>query len=358
VAGHTRRFSGQEGWTDESRTCRSSDTIAVAFSCLAQTLPAQTITTFDVPGAVSTFPRGINAAGEITGSYRDSNRSHGFIRDAAGTITPFDVEGSLGTFPTAISLTGTVIGDYAYQVSNNFRGFVRDADGTISTIVFPGSAWTRPLSINNRGEIAGLYCLRPEGPSECAWAGFVRDARGNMTHILPMVDRVSINAQGEVAGSYFDEEADRWRAFVRDARGHIDTFEVGTGDSGAIDIERDGTIVGYYQDPAPNPPPDTPWHAFIREADGGVIMFDAPDAIATTVVSMNLLGEVTGQYSRQGGGSQGFVRGINGVVTTFSVPGSTQTSPQDISATGDIVGYYSVGNVAYGFVRAKERRPR
>jgi hypothetical protein len=58
---------------------------------------AQTITTFDAPGAGTgseqgTQPLSINAANEIVGSYTDVNYGyHGFIRAANGAITDIDI---------------------------------------------------------------------------------------------------------------------------------------------------------------------------------------------------------------------------------------------------------------------------
>src|ERR1051326_1778427 len=56
---------------------------------------AATITTFDVPGALLTYPASINDDGTITGSYEEDSTSHpiyGFNRAPAGTITTFRSE--------------------------------------------------------------------------------------------------------------------------------------------------------------------------------------------------------------------------------------------------------------------------
>src|SRR5947208_9506949 len=47
---------------------------------LSRSAGAQTITTFDVPGARDTTPRSINPAGAITGSYSDRIGRHGIVR--------------------------------------------------------------------------------------------------------------------------------------------------------------------------------------------------------------------------------------------------------------------------------------
>src|SRR5437899_3069863 len=58
---------------------------------LSRSAGAQTITTFDVPGARDTTPRSINPAGAITGSYSDVIGGHGFVRAPNGALTTFDV---------------------------------------------------------------------------------------------------------------------------------------------------------------------------------------------------------------------------------------------------------------------------
>jgi hypothetical protein len=52
-----------------------------------------TFTTIDVPGAVQTFPYGINATGQIVGDYKDAGGiSHGFLLDVNGSYTTLDAD--------------------------------------------------------------------------------------------------------------------------------------------------------------------------------------------------------------------------------------------------------------------------
>src|SRR5207249_4679597 len=99
-------------------------TILVALTISAP-LSAQTITTFDAPGAGTgafqgTFPFSpliMNPNGAITGWYTDSALvSHGFLRDRNGAFTTFDAPGAPGagpgTLPFAISPDGEITGFY------------------------------------------------------------------------------------------------------------------------------------------------------------------------------------------------------------------------------------------------------
>src|SRR5437660_5278419 len=127
---------------------------------LSRTANGATITTFDASGAgrgigQGTFPKGINAAGAITGAYLDgSNLNHGFLRASDGTIITFDVPGSIATGPFSINAAGAITGEYL-DASNRNHGFLRARDGTITTFDVPGAISTAAFSINPEGAIAG-----------------------------------------------------------------------------------------------------------------------------------------------------------------------------------------------------------
>jgi hypothetical protein len=96
-----------------------------------------TFTTFDVPGAGSTgflagtVALGMNAGGDISGLYTDTNGSrHGFTRTANGAITaPIDAPGAAttgmlsGTVLISINTLDDVTGTFA-DVNGVFHGFV------------------------------------------------------------------------------------------------------------------------------------------------------------------------------------------------------------------------------------------
>ncbi|MGH7484432.1 MAG: chitobiase/beta-hexosaminidase C-terminal domain-containing protein, partial [bacterium] len=194
-----------------------------------------TFTSFDVPGAGSsatqgTVPLSINAAGDITGCYVDANQVfHGFIRIAAtGTITaPINAPGAgtspskkgisfSGTVATSIDAGGEITGVYA-DTNGIHHGFVRAASGTITDpIDAPGAGTagvlpgTLPASINDSGIITGAY----EDASGVTH-GFVRAADGTITAPLDApgastsgmasgTAALSINATGQMTGTYVD----------------------------------------------------------------------------------------------------------------------------------------------------------
>ena len=101
--------------------------VVCLFAALAISVPtsAQTISTFDVPGAGTgvfqgngegTFPIGINVYGAITGYYIDSNFVfHGFLRAPDGSTTTFDAPGAgtgsfYGTLARGLNQEGAITG--------------------------------------------------------------------------------------------------------------------------------------------------------------------------------------------------------------------------------------------------------
>jgi hypothetical protein len=116
---------------------------------------------FEVPGALGTYPMSINASMAVTGYYYiSSTTTGGFLRDADGTITTFSVPGSLWTEPESINAAGDITGFYEV-VSGVPQGFVRYPDGHIVTFDPPGFRLNppeaQPVSINDFGVIAGNY---------------------------------------------------------------------------------------------------------------------------------------------------------------------------------------------------------
>src|SRR5215469_2519324 len=138
-----------------------------------------TTITFDPVGAEASVVNGINANGDVTGSYEDSAGIHGFVRTADGTITSFDPTGSQRTFSYAINGSNVIAG-YFINGSGTTSSFVRASDGTITTFDQPGSLGTKAYAINAKGAITGYYfddLMQPHG--------FVRTPDGKMISFDP-----------------------------------------------------------------------------------------------------------------------------------------------------------------------------
>ena len=121
--------------------------------------PQGGFTVFDPPGSVSNprYVTGISLVGEVTGYYSDLSTSttHGYIRSLLGTLSSFDVPGALSTSISSMNGLGSMTGSY-YDVSG-LHGFVRSPQGTVTTFDVPGGASTNAQSINDLGVVTGTY---------------------------------------------------------------------------------------------------------------------------------------------------------------------------------------------------------
>jgi hypothetical protein len=160
-------------------------------------LSAQTVTTFDAPGAGTdalqgTYATNLAPSGTIIGFSRDaSNARHGFIRSSDGSFTIFDAPNAgtgnfQGTRAYGLTPTGTITGFFIDSV-NAAHGYVRSNQGVITVFDAPGAGTgpfpegtfvTSPLGINPNGVIAGYY-----NDSAQVGHGFVRDKTGYLYHV-------------------------------------------------------------------------------------------------------------------------------------------------------------------------------
>ena len=118
----------------------------------------------DMPGATMTNPTGINASGQVTGSYESGDGEHGFIW-TNGTFETLDVPGATSTIPYAINDSGSVVGmslfwstDDNGNPRNEQAYFVKTGEN-IQILDFPGSlaGTTTITGINNSGQIVGNF---------------------------------------------------------------------------------------------------------------------------------------------------------------------------------------------------------
>src|SRR5262249_40892515 len=128
--------------------------VGVTGPAMAQ--PSCSFTLLDVPGSsqASAFALGINASGQIVGSYRDAAYlHHGFLYDQGG-YTTLDVPSSNYTHASGINASGQIVG--YYFAGTEVHGFLLD-QGSYTTLDVPGAIWTYAHGINASGQIVGTY---------------------------------------------------------------------------------------------------------------------------------------------------------------------------------------------------------
>jgi hypothetical protein len=343
----------------------------VLFAVLAIAVPSawgQTFTTFDPPGSQGTSPDSINPAGQIVGTYFDSNFvTHGFLHDTDGTITTFDAPSGTHLLPPLlITPQGLIVGTYSANFSTQI--FLRAKDGTITTLEIPspGAVFGGEVVANSAGAIAGgltdsngipggfirapsgkftlfefppafltfffnpnIVAMTPSGTilgsyfdSNGATHGFLRTIDGNFTTFDPPnaaafffggTTPTSINNSGTVAGFYFDTtQNSELRVFLRASNGVFSNFatpQVGTS-TGAASINSSGAVAGNVQNiNCPNFPCTIVPISFLRAPNGTVSSVNDPEAAqGTFVISINPAGVVIGNYIDENGVQHGFVR--------------------------------------------------
>jgi probable HAF family extracellular repeat protein len=252
-----------------------------------------TFTTVDVPGAVVTSVKGINATGEMVGVYGASNNGpvHGFL-SSGGNITTIDYPEADTTVVTGINDSGLMVGYAEFSGGLIVHGFSYDMQ-TFTTFDAPGQPQTYASGINNAGQVVG-------------GAGF----SGSLTRAFEV-----INGQFRLL---------RMPGQSQFANG-INSF---------------GEVAGFVEGSATK--------GFAYKA-GTVKPLVVPQSQQTLAWGVNDGGVLVGWYSASGK-SNGFAL-INEQYVTLGYPGAKGTWARGINGLGQVVGEYTFDFIAYhGFV--------
>jgi hypothetical protein len=148
---------------------------------------------------------------------------------------------------------------------------------------------------------------------------------------------------------------------VRDEDGHITTFDVpGSVATTPVSIDAAGDITGYYEVASSTDfIPDVPL-GFLRAADGTITTFgnvantDDPSSFWAQPVAINVAGEILGNYPNLSMASNVFVRSPTGIVSAFTLSDGAlySTVATGLNASGAVIGYTSSDtlNFAQGFL--------
>jgi hypothetical protein len=365
--------------------CLTLCALRLGFSATAY---AQTIITFDAPGAGTaagqgTFAYNINPAGTVAGLTRDTNWvRHAFLRNKDGSFTIFDAPGAgtctspcggpgsgPGTRAFSINAAGTITGWWNGN-SGPRHGYVRTADGTFTSFDAPDAGTgpapqgTTPFGdaeINPAGAVTGFYV-----DFSYVYHGFVRAPDGTIAEFDPagsiQTVPVAINPAGAITGYYVDASI-ACHGFVRAPDGTIKSFDPpGTGSDcnqgqGTFPsaLLPTGAIEGNYVDSSGVN------HCFVG-APGAFATFDVSVAgtgigQGTLPANNNTSGAIVGFYIDASNANHGFLRSKQGAITTFDAPGAGTapfqgTLPLSNNPRGAITGQVQDGSdVVHGFLR-------
>ncbi len=216
-------------------------------------------TTIDVPRAAETWAaRGINARGDIVGNFDEPHyiAQHGFLL-SNGKFTQIDYPGSSQTVLERINNAGDITGTW-FDARGNVSGFIRK-DGKFHNVKIPGGANenVRAAQDNGRVLVGSVYTNFPFGSH-----GFIRRKPGEFELIdypglsVPCTGLRSINQRGDMVGAFARLNADEpCYPPVREGHGFLfrnGEFTVidfpGSPATDAMCINDDGVIVGRYTD--------------------------------------------------------------------------------------------------------------
>ncbi len=326
--------------------------------------PTPTFVTVDAPGASSTMALSINAGGDITGTFTDSNNAvHGFLRRATGTLSVLDAPGAgtlnnQGTYAEGINASGT-IGGYIVDQNDQAHGFLRTGGGSYTAFDVPGANSTFGRGLSDGDEITGEYF-----DSNNLSHGYVRASDGTITtfDVLSLSSTLpkKVNAGGTVVGTYTDSNS-YTHGFTRDANGAITGINVpnpaygGKTNTFATDINASGVVVGQGFLRSGGPPTSP---SFVRAAGGSFTTYSPTGANShSRAESINDSGAIVGNFADTVGASHGYLRNPDGTLVVLDDPQAalstnSGTVATDINANGAIAGYYhDQSNVKHGFLR-------
>lgn len=256
------------------------------------------------PGATATRAFGINAQGDIVGSYTVGTVTHGYVL-SHGVFTTIAYPGATMTEAWGINPRGDIIGRYTRGVPGEIRGFLL-RHGSFTDISIGNHLITLPTKIGHSGEIVG--CFHDVNTFNDMY-GYVQ--RGSDVSVFTLPSTVF------PAGS-----AAMHNGIVPGGR----------------------TIVGLM-----NHSPGRARGYVVTDNDvNNVTYLDAPGSTSTQAWDLNPLGTIVGQYTAAGR-IHGFAYEDGGWVP-LDVPGSTMTVARGINPQGDIVGVYNDAGGTHGFI--------
>jgi hypothetical protein len=293
---------------------------------------AYVFTTIDFPGANGTQAYGINAAGDIVGTFQapiPNAKNQGFVlkRGVFAAIN-FPGDGTDYSNATGIGPAGDIVGVYGLKSGppGNGHGFLLTTTGRWTTVDYPGDQlMSGPSRLLPDGGMVGCFHY---GNPATSMHGYVRAPDGTTTRF----DYPASGAQQSYAMHYgatpdgkmivgvyvtpnssggFGAGAHNHGYVV--AAGRVVSFDVpGSVTTTPMDISPTGMIVGAYRTAleASSLP-----HGFVAETHGSAdpaqwvftLSVDFPGASATRIRGVNAAGTIVGDYVGPDGRDHGFV---------------------------------------------------
>jgi probable HAF family extracellular repeat protein len=260
-------------------------------------------TTIDVPGAVLTNAQGVNAQGDVVGTYTDAaGQQHGFLR-SGGQYRTIDFPNARLTFARGINDAGDIVGSYVRQVETTTvpnHGFLLTRRGGLQAVDYPGHLNTIPQRILNDGTIFGCY---HDTDTMGTMHGF-EFHQGFSAIDMGMSMHNGATPDGEYIVGLFTDKDGRGKAYVMDGSSFSALEVPGALSTTGWDVNPSRVIAGTYTDSG------GVQHGY--EYDGRAFTrIDAPGATVTRVFGINDRGDLVGQFVDTAGRTHGFVAQVS-----------------------------------------------
>src|SRR5438045_661055 len=208
IAYHYTQFDVPGATSTEGNGINNSNVIAGSFTDSSGAnhgyiLQNGHFTTVDFPNAAVTSVLGINDHGDVVGVYQlvdNTHPAHGFVRHANGTFASIDdPKASFGTAAAGINASGEIVGSY-----DNATGFIYQ-NGAFTDFTAPQQPGEAPVTqlngLNNLGEFVGQVF------SGDNWRGFwVTRGTSDVDFFNPLFSRDNmvngVNGHGDLVGCH------------------------------------------------------------------------------------------------------------------------------------------------------------
>jgi probable HAF family extracellular repeat protein len=268
-------------------------------------IASYSFTTLTDPNANGyTVASGINDAGEVVGSYKDSsNTTHGFSFVSGAFTTLNATSATLSTSANGVNNLGQIIGSFN-DAAGASHGFVLNL-----TVYTPfdnpsGVGATYGTGINSSGQLVGNYFDSSQlSRAYSATGGIPPNSFTAVNALTGVGANVSVNSNGAVVGSYVSGSATHGFVTMGATTMTLDDPLALGGVTAATGINDAGDIVGYFTDGS------NMTHGFV-DIGGNFTTIDATASGPTEVFGINNLGDLVGRYVDANGEVQGFVASV------------------------------------------------
>lgn len=256
------------------------------------------LTTFDYPGALNTYPSGINESGVVVGDFiNGDNQTQSFVCSPDGSFSdPIVYPNAESTYLSDLNDTGTMCGSYI--LNGTYHGFF--LSGSTFTNFELGTPNTLVRGVNDAGNFSGTTIDR----------AFVSiDGTVTMFDIPKQIimDAYGINSSNQVVGGAV-HGAEIEYSFRRDPDGKIvwPIKAPGFRNTGMFGMDDRGRMVGFVTSDA------APTQAVFLRPSRQFAVFSYPGAIFTEFYDINTSGKICGGYRDRDGKAHGFIARVRG----------------------------------------------